>query len=278
MRCRQCGSPATGEYCAQCAVWFSPVEADPYATLPRVEPLVMAEPPRPTRGKVAIPVTLGVVALAAVVGLSLLFLGGDKSPEAAQPAAPPSASSAPARTPTPDPKPTPQPTVVVTVTQSAPAPTPVTEEVEGVDEVDPRPDAIEPTFDRYYPLYRGDAGYVVSALQGLLNASGVRTYVDGDFGSATERSVRQWQAKQGLSATGTVDDTTWASLTPKLTNGSSGDKVKVLQNVLVSRGYSVVVDGKFGDQTERAVRAFQSDRGITVDGVVGQETWPALLA
>ena len=38
------------------------------------------------------------------------------------------------------------------------------------------------------------------------------------------------------------------------------------------------VDGDYGEQTAATVRAFQSDRGLTVDGYVGSESWPALLS
>jgi peptidoglycan hydrolase-like protein with peptidoglycan-binding domain len=36
------------------------------------------------------------------------------------------------------------------------------------------------------------------------------------------------------------------------------------------------VDGVFGAETEKAVRQFQADHGLTVDGVVGRKTWAAL--
>lgn len=227
--------------------------------------------------------SLAVIGLAAAVGLALLFLGGS-DPKVASPAPPPSATKA-----QPTPTPAPRPTVVVTVTQtpsppapavpSPPAPSPEPTEVTEVPVVDDPPVApVEQRFDRFYPLGRGDGGYVVVALQGLLGMQGVRTFVDGDFGAATERSVRQWQAQQGLSVTGVVDDTTWETLTPELRQGDSGGAVKVLQALLNDRGYPTIVDGDYGEQTAATVRAFQSDRGLTVDGYVGSESWPALLS
>lgn len=61
-----------------------------------------------------------------------------------------------------------------------------------------------------------------------------------------------------------------------LRKGSSGSEVKELQSALNGAGYSLTVDGEFGDKTEAAVIAFQTDHNLTVDGVVGDETWSAL--
>ncbi|GKQ35085.1 hypothetical protein ALMP_16310 [Streptomyces sp. A012304] len=61
--------------------------------------------------------------------------------------------------------------------------------------------------------------------------------------------------------------------------GDSGKRVLQVQCMLTKRGYGVGdsgVDGTFGSGTETAVRAFQGDKGLGVDGVVGRETWAAL--
>lgn len=61
--------------------------------------------------------------------------------------------------------------------------------------------------------------------------------------------------------------------------GCEGDDVKELQTLLVKAGYSVGsygADGDFGDGTETAVKKFQKDKGLEVDGVVGNATWAAL--
>jgi peptidoglycan hydrolase-like protein with peptidoglycan-binding domain len=61
---------------------------------------------------------------------------------------------------------------------------------------------------------------------------------------------------------------------PVLKNGSTGQPVKDLQQGLKDLGYDPgPVDGTFGSETETAVKKFQGDRGIAVDGEVGETTW-----
>jgi hypothetical protein len=65
---------------------------------------------------------------------------------------------------------------------------------------------------------------------------------------------------------------------PVLNKGDRGEHVELLQRELARRGFlSSTVDGIFGSNTEAAVRAFQSSRRLTADGVVGEKTWTALL-
>lgn len=54
--------------------------------------------------------------------------------------------------------------------------------------------------------------------------------------------------------------------------GDSGTAVKMLQALLIHRGLSVVYDGYFGAETRSAVMVWQRSAGITVDGIVGDET------
>lgn len=55
--------------------------------------------------------------------------------------------------------------------------------------------------------------------------------------------------------------------------GSSGTAVKQMQTALVKLGYSTGgTDGKFGPTTEKAVRQFQKDNGLKVDGLAGNQT------
>lgn len=63
-----------------------------------------------------------------------------------------------------------------------------------------------------------------------------------------------------------------------LRRGDKGADVRVLQTLLAKLyGASIEPDGSFGGATERAVRKFQDDAGLSVDGVCGGATWTALL-
>lgn len=59
---------------------------------------------------------------------------------------------------------------------------------------------------------RGSSGYLVKVLQRCLNERGSRMTVDGQFGTRTEREVRQWQVRAGLECDGVVGPRTWNSL------------------------------------------------------------------
>lgn len=61
-------------------------------------------------------------------------------------------------------------------------------------------------------------------------------------------------------------------MTRILKRGSKGNDVKAVQNAL-----KIEADGIFGVITEFAVKAFQRDHGLVVDGIVGQQTWDALF-
>ena len=65
---------------------------------------------------------------------------------------------------------------------------------------------------------------------------------------------------------------------PTLRKGASGNITKLLQEKLVKLGYNTNgVDGIFGSGTYSAVREFQKTRGLSIDGIVGQNTWRKLL-
>ena len=58
-----------------------------------------------------------------------------------------------------------------------------------------------------------------------------------------------------------------------LKKGSKGEDVKVLQRAL-----GITDDGDFGPGTEKAVKDFQKNHGLIVDGIVGNKTWEIILS
>ena len=160
---------------------------------------------------------------------------------------------------------------------------------------------------------RGDRGINVQIIQFYLNQTAVYVNsikpveIDGNFGAATENSVREFQEYFNLVQDGVVGQKTWEKMqdiyegiqqgvnvpeaTPPsadaypgtpLQTGSRGENVRRIQNWLnaVSAVYpdvpSVSADGIFGPLTQNAVQAFQSRFNLTADGIVGRITWNRL--
>ncbi|MDD6467087.1 MAG: peptidoglycan-binding protein [Erysipelotrichaceae bacterium] len=161
-----------------------------------------------------------------------------------------------------------------------------------------------------FPLRSGDRGVEVQEAQYYLNlVSDFSTYVppvkiDGNFGTQTRNAVIGFQRLAGLTQDGIIGQRTWNALrqayqairnlnlgnpgyvvypgTP-LRLGSRGENVRLMQNYLnalrqgPNDGPLLATDGIFGQATQTRVRAFQRDNGLTVDGVIGRNTWDAIV-
>jgi hypothetical protein len=77
---------------------------------------------------------------------------------------------------------------------------------------------------------------------------------------------------------GTENNAASIAFPGKMRRGSTGEGVEALQKLLKDAGYDVEVDGNYGRGTRAAVRDFQAKEGLTVDGVVGEDTWTALTS
>ena len=130
----------------------------------------------------------------------------------------------------------------------------------------------------------GSTGHDVRRLQRIFVMTKVLapSNITGTFDSTTEQAVKDFQQGAGLTVDGIVGPITWQALpadpnTPLLARGASGSVVTALQKGL--KKYSTpatdpgAVDGDFGAQTEAAVKAYQQDRGVQADGIVGDQTW-----
>jgi len=135
-----------------------------------------------------------------------------------------------------------------------------------------------PTTETSLPtLRKGSTGTAVKTLQYALRANGYSLAADGQFGPATDSAVRSLQRARGLQIDGIVGPLTWNAALPLLRYGSKGEAVKGLQVELRAEGYSLTVDGSFGPATLAAVKSYQSKKALTVDGVVGMNTWGSLI-
>lgn len=134
----------------------------------------------------------------------------------------------------------------------------------------------------YPTLKSGSRSNFVYLLQFLLTQNGYNLTVDGIFGNQTSTIVRNFQSQNNLTSDGIVGQNTWKTLLtlpqyPILRQGSRGIYVKFLQQLLESNLIPVgTIDGIFGNQTLRAVEIFQTERSLTVDGIVGPNTWNLL--
>ncbi len=140
-------------------------------------------------------------------------------------------------------------------------------------------------------LKYGSEGDKVKELQRRLKELGYyKSTIDGEYGSGTSTAVKAFQKKNGLSQTGTADETTLkkvysssaVSATDKtedtdtsttLKRGSKGEKVKELQRRLKELGYyKNTIDGDYGSGTVTAVKAFQKKNDLTQTGTADAAT------
>ncbi|MCL1846644.1 MAG: peptidoglycan-binding protein [Coriobacteriia bacterium] len=107
------------------------------------------------------------------------------------------------------------------------------------------------------------------------------------FGPVTAAAVAGFRERHGLPAGTDVDLDTWTALVDAtFTFGDRllylrlphfhGRDVLTLQSALASLGFSCNFDGIFGGHTERAVREFQQNAGLSSDGIVGYSTFSAI--
>ncbi len=134
-------------------------------------------------------------------------------------------------------------------------------------------------------LSYGETGEEVLKYQNRLFKLGyLTTQPDGTFGKDTVAAVKLFQELNGLIADGHIGPMTRQIMMSgdaqanALTIGMSGDTIKSVQKKLKTLGYLSSADGYFGAGTEAAVRAFQKNNSLSVDGKVGRKTMTVLLS
>lgn len=136
----------------------------------------------------------------------------------------------------------------------------------------------------------GSTGAAVSALQQNLTTLGYYYGdVTGHYGNLTQQAVKKFQKAKGLTQDGVASTATLNAITSALKNagvdvgpgtvattlreGDKGTAVTELQTMLKKLNYYYgSITGSFGSLTKQAVRKFQDDNKLTVDGVAGPAT------
>lgn len=84
------------------------------------------------------------------------------------------------------------------------------------------------------------------------------------------------QLKRGLKVDGLRGPKTLEAC-PTVKKRAKGNITKLIQERLNSVGFNLSTDGMFGKGTEKAIKVFQKNRGLSQDGIVGKNTWSWLL-
>jgi peptidoglycan hydrolase-like protein with peptidoglycan-binding domain len=127
---------------------------------------------------------------------------------------------------------------------------------------------------------QGSTGERVFAIQYLLNQQiNAKLATDGNYGPKTTAAVKAFQKKHKLPVDGVVGPMTYPKLIITVKQGSKGPAVSAVQhNLRFAYGFKkLMVSGNFGSVTARDVKAFQKRFKLTQDGIVGANTWNALI-
>lgn len=134
-------------------------------------------------------------------------------------------------------------------------------------------------------LKLGMSGNDVKNVQQYLKNLGYMDVVDGQYGNKTKASAIMFQANEELAADGEIGNVSYKvmQLTTKkftvLKKGVKSNAVKKMQTYLIKLGYlNSYADGDFGSVTEIAVKKFQKENGLYVDGIAGIQTLVTLYS
>lgn len=124
-------------------------------------------------------------------------------------------------------------------------------------------------------VFQRKAGTSTMAHTGLHVGGGVIIHCSGEVkkGNVADSAWTHYAIPYGLYTQEEIDQTAKVVIPVILKSGSKGAEVKELQELLNAAGYDCGnADGIYGKKTVAAVKALQSDHGLTVDGIAGPET------
>ena len=136
-------------------------------------------------------------------------------------------------------------------------------------------------------MYPGDPVFLKKIENGKVNRHHIGYYVGGNtvieakgtqWGVVTSPLSRWHETAHWYNVL--YDNGAYFGKLLTLKRGMRGEQVRLLQETLnelpAGAALDLKEDGIFGKDTEAAVKSFQADKGLTVDGVVGRKTWSAL--
>ena len=124
----------------------------------------------------------------------------------------------------------------------------------------------------------------VARIQAILNDKyGLNIAVDNIYGNETKKALVKGlqielnkQYNRGLTIDGIFGANTYNACI-NVRRGAEGNITYLIQAMLVCHSFDIDADGIFGPATENAVRDFQSRNGLSVDGIIGKNTFNKLF-
>lgn len=99
--------------------------------------------------------------------------------------------------------------------------------------------------------------------------------VRADYANQYYMSLSSMSVNDNEVAAEKSSESSWPPRT--LSYGTFGADVLAFQALLMAHGYSLGVDGQFGNKTKAMAMAFQAEHGLTPDGIAGPRTWEKLV-
>lgn len=124
----------------------------------------------------------------------------------------------------------------------------------------------------------------IARIQTVLNERyNTNIAVDNIYGNETKKALVKGlqvelnkQFENNLSVDGIFGSNTYNACI-NVRRGAEGNITYLIQSMLVCHSFEIEVDGIFGTATENAVKEFQNRNGLTIDGIVGKNTFNKLF-
>ena len=123
-------------------------------------------------------------------------------------------------------------------------------------------------------IIEGNISNAVGRRKLCVNGRYIRGYCCPAYGESDN------SASQSVTATTPQTEEVCDVRVNQLRKGSKGAQVKAMQLLLIGYGFSCGscgADGDFGNDTDRALRRFQNNKGLASDGICGAKTWKKLI-